>query len=143
MQPYGYTYRTPSRDRELHEQALGVTKRSWTIYAKEMLEIVEAIRLWRPYLLSNKFFVLIDQRSLKFFLKQRVATLKQQKWATKLLGYDYQILYRPGKENLIANTLSRRAESPMIHVIHLATVSIWDEIRVASTNDAYIATMKA
>ena len=108
-----------------------------------MLEIVEAIRLWRPYLLSNKFFVLIDQRSLKFFLEQRVATLKQQKWATKLLGYDYQILYRPGKENSIANTLSRRAESPMIHVIHLATVSIWDEIRVASTNDAYIATMKA
>ena len=33
-------------------RALGVTKKSWSTYAKEMLTIVEAIRTWRPYLLG-------------------------------------------------------------------------------------------
>lgn len=80
-------------------RALGVTKKSWSIYAKEMLAIVESIRLWRPYLLGRKFFILTDQRSLKFFLERRVATPEQQKWVAKLFGYDYEILYRPGKEN--------------------------------------------
>ena len=69
-------------------KALGVTRKSWSIYAKEMLAIVEAIRQWRPYLLDKKFFILADQRSLKFFLEQRVATSEQQKWVVKLLGYD-------------------------------------------------------
>ncbi|KAL6342714.1 hypothetical protein AAG906_013120 [Vitis piasezkii] len=64
-------------------RALGITKQTWSIYAKEMLVIVEAIRLWRPYLLGYKFYIKTDQRSLKFFLDQRVATPEQQKW---LLG---------------------------------------------------------
>ncbi|KAL6322783.1 hypothetical protein AAG906_019052 [Vitis piasezkii] len=42
-------------------RALGVTKKSWLTYAKEMLAIVEAIRLWRLYLLGKKFFILTDQ----------------------------------------------------------------------------------
>ena len=33
-------------------RALGVTKKSWSTYAKEMLAIIEAIRVWRPYLLG-------------------------------------------------------------------------------------------
>jgi hypothetical protein len=34
-------------------RALGVSKKSWSTYAKEMLAIVEAIRMWRPYLLGR------------------------------------------------------------------------------------------
>ena len=38
-------------------RALGVTKKSWSTYAKEMPAIVEAIRTWRPYLLGQKFYI--------------------------------------------------------------------------------------
>ncbi|KAL6334474.1 hypothetical protein AAG906_016015 [Vitis piasezkii] len=34
-------------------RALGVAKKSWSTYAKEMLAIIEAIRTWRPYLLGR------------------------------------------------------------------------------------------
>jgi hypothetical protein len=34
-------------------RALGVSKKSWSTYAKEMLAIVEAIRMCRPYLLGR------------------------------------------------------------------------------------------
>ncbi|RVW76696.1 Transposon Tf2-8 polyprotein [Vitis vinifera] len=119
-------------------RALGVTKRSWSIYAKEMLAIVEAIRTWRPYILGRKFFIRTDQRSLKYFLEQRVATSEQQKWVAKLLGYDYEIIYRPGKENSAADALSRRPNSPLLNPIFISQVSLWDDIRKAATTDLVV-----
>ncbi|RVW31621.1 Transposon Tf2-11 polyprotein [Vitis vinifera] len=119
-------------------RALGVTKRSWSIYAKEMLAIVEAIRTWRPYILGRKFFIRTDQRSLKYFLEQRVATSEQQKWVAKLLGYDYEIIYRPGRENSTADALSRRPNSPLLNPIFISQVSLWDDIRKAATTDLYM-----
>jgi hypothetical protein len=86
-----------------------------------MLAIVEAIRLWRPYLLGKKFFILTDHCSLKYFLQQRVATPEQQKW---VLGYDYEIVYQPGRENFVADALSRKADSPILHHLHMPTVTI-------------------
>ncbi|KAF5468388.1 hypothetical protein F2P56_012540, partial [Juglans regia] len=119
-------------------RALGVTKKSWSTYAKEMLAIVEAIRTWRPYLLGRKFFIQTDQRSLKYFLEQRLATPEQQKWVAKLLGYEYEITYCPGRENSAADALSRKPNSPVLNHIHLPTVTIWDEIRKAYEGDPYI-----
>ena len=55
-------------------KALGVTKQSWSIYAKEMLAIIKAIRTWRPYLLGRKFIIRTDQKSLKHLLDQTAAT---------------------------------------------------------------------
>jgi hypothetical protein len=48
---------------------LGILKQSWSVYAKEMLAIVEAIRIWRPYLLGRKFIIQNDQRSIKYLMK--------------------------------------------------------------------------
>ncbi|RVW15980.1 Transposon Tf2-8 polyprotein [Vitis vinifera] len=103
-----------------------------------MLAIVEAIRLWRPYLLGRKFYIKTDQRSLKFFLDQRVATPEQQKWVAKLLGYDYEIIFRPGHENSAADALSRRQESPLLAALHFSEVDIWKQIREASKSDSYV-----
>lgn len=98
-------------------RALGPQKRAWPIYSKEMLAIIEAVRCWRPYLMGRKFQILTDQRSLKYFLEQRVTTPEQQKWVTKLLGYEYDIKYRPGKENSTADSLSREGGGSIIHAI--------------------------
>jgi hypothetical protein len=62
--------------------------------------------------------------SLKYFLQQRVATPEQQKWVIKLLGYDYEIIYRPDQENSAADALLRRSDSPILHHLHTPTVTI-------------------
>ena len=73
-----------------------------------MLAIIEAIHMWRLYLLGKKFYIQTDQRSLRYFLEQRIATPEQQKWVAKLLGYDYEIIYQPGCENSTADALSHK-----------------------------------
>jgi hypothetical protein len=35
-------------------RALGLSKRTWSTYAREMLAIVVVVQLWRPYLLGRK-----------------------------------------------------------------------------------------
>ncbi|KAK8921716.1 hypothetical protein KSP39_PZI020354 [Platanthera zijinensis] len=85
-------------------------------YEKEMLAILHAVALWRPYLLGRHFQIRTDHQSLKHFLEQRLASPLQQKWLTKLLGYDYEIVYKQGKENVVADALSRLPESSLSHI---------------------------
>jgi hypothetical protein len=48
----------------------------------------------------------IDYQSLKYFLEHRISSPMQQKWVTKLFGYDYEIIYTKGKENFMVDALS-------------------------------------
>ncbi|KAJ0895862.1 putative nucleotidyltransferase, Ribonuclease H [Helianthus annuus] len=76
-------------------------------YVRELYAVTEAVKKWRQYLLGRKFNIFTDQRSLKHLLSQVVQTPEQYKWATKLIGYDFEIHYKPGKENRVADALSR------------------------------------
>jgi hypothetical protein len=91
--------------KQLSEKNLGKP-----IYEKEMLVILHAVELWRPYLLGQRFQIKTDHQSLKYFLEQRISSQEQQKWVTKLFGYDYEIIYKKGKDNVVADALSRKYE---------------------------------
>lgn len=49
-----------------------------------------------------------DHYSLKFLLDQRLATIPQHQWASKLLGFDFKVEFKPGAQNVVADALSRR-----------------------------------
>ncbi|CAL9217877.1 unnamed protein product [Arabidopsis halleri] len=119
-------------------RTLGVAKRSWSTYAREMLVIVIAIRIWRPYLLGRRFIIQTDQSSLRYLLEQRILTPDQQKWMGKLVGYDYEITYKPGNTNVAADALSRVAGSPVLNAIFVQHTTLWDEIRTAASGDEYM-----
>jgi hypothetical protein len=91
--------------KQLSEKNLGKP-----IYEKEMLAILHAVELWCPYLLGQRFQIKIDHQSLKYFLEQRISSQEQQKWVTKLFGYDYEIIYKKGKDNVVVDALSRKYE---------------------------------
>ncbi|GJY38290.1 ty3-gypsy retrotransposon protein [Tanacetum coccineum] len=67
----------------------------------------EAVKKWRQYLLGRRFRIYTDHHSLKHILTQTIQTPQQQKWVTKLLGYDFEVLYKPSRENTVADVLSR------------------------------------
>jgi hypothetical protein len=81
-----------------------------SIYEKEMLAILHVVDLWRPYLLGQRFQIKTDHQSLKYFLEQRISCLEQQKWVTKLFAYDYEIIYKKGKYNVVVDALSQKYE---------------------------------
>jgi hypothetical protein len=41
---------------------------------------------------------------------QCLSSPEQQKWVTKLFGYDYYIIYKKGKDNVVADALPRKYE---------------------------------
>jgi hypothetical protein len=43
-------------------------------------------------------------------LEQRLSSEEQQKWVTKILGYDFEIVYKKGKQNVVVDALSRKDE---------------------------------
>jgi hypothetical protein len=81
-----------------------------SIYEKEMLAILHAVDLWRPYLLGKRFQIKIDNQSLKYFLEQRLSSPEKKKWVTKLFGYDYEIIYKKHKDNVVVDALSKKYE---------------------------------
>ncbi|PNX92424.1 retrotransposon-related protein [Trifolium pratense] len=90
-----------------YSKALGMRNLTKSAYEKELMAVVLAIQHWRPYLLGRKFTVSTDQKSLKQLLQQRIVTAEQQNWSAKLLGYDFDIVYKQGKLNKGADALSR------------------------------------
>ncbi|KAK9175296.1 hypothetical protein WN944_027302 [Citrus x changshan-huyou] len=110
-------------------KALSPKNLGLSAYEKEMLAVVFAVQKWRPYLLGKHFKVITDHFSLKYMLEQRISTPMQQKWLTKLIGYDFEIIFRSGRENKAADALSRLQESTenaMVMAISLP-IGVWVE----------------
>lgn len=91
-------------------KALPPTKLGLSTYEKELWALIFAINKWRYYLYGRPFTIRTDHQSLKFLLDQRLTTFLQQKWLSKLLGYDYVITYKKGSQNIAADALSRAFE---------------------------------
>ncbi|TYJ97524.1 transposon Tf2-1 polyprotein isoform X1 [Cucumis melo var. makuwa] len=91
-----------------YSHTLSMRDRARPIYERELMAVVLSVQRWRPYLLGAKFVVKTDQKSLKFLLEQRVIQPQYQKWLSKLLGYSFEVVYKPGLENKAVGALSRK-----------------------------------
>ncbi|RVW19271.1 putative mitochondrial protein [Vitis vinifera] len=47
------------------------------------------------------------------------------KWVVKLMGYDYEIIYRLGHENLVADAVSRKSSSPFFSIFMCQWAYAW------------------
>ncbi|XP_076911425.1 uncharacterized protein LOC143569378 [Bidens hawaiensis] len=83
------------------------TDASSKVYEKELLAIMMAVKQWHHYLIAKRFLIKTDHKSLKFLLTQKITTPLQQSWLAKLMGYTYDIVYKKGTGNLVADGLSR------------------------------------
>ena len=60
--------------------------------------------------MGRYFKVKMNHGSLKYFLEQILSSEEQQRWVTKMLGYDFEIICKKGKQNVVADALSRKDE---------------------------------
>lgn len=100
-------------------------------YERELIGLVKAVRHWRPYLWGRAFTIRTDHYSLKFLLDQRLSTIPQHHWVSKLFGFDFVVVFRPGKQNAAADALSRRAEGLSVNAISTPQFTVFEHIRAA------------
>ncbi|GJT10314.1 ty3-gypsy retrotransposon protein [Tanacetum coccineum] len=93
-------------------KTLAPKHQSLSTYEKEFLAVIQALDKWRGYLLDRHFIIKTDHFSLKYLMDQRFTTPAQMKWLPKLLGFDYDIMYKKGAENAEACALSRLINTP-------------------------------
>ncbi|KAJ7949788.1 Ty3/gypsy retrotransposon protein [Quillaja saponaria] len=91
-------------------KGLSFSNRLKSAYERELLAVVLALQKWKHYLMGRHFFLKTDHYTLKYLLEQRVTTTEQQRLLVKLMPYDFTILYRAGKENKGADSLSRQPQ---------------------------------
>ncbi|GMJ04990.1 hypothetical protein HRI_004168200 [Hibiscus trionum] len=91
-------------------KGLGVRYQGLSVYEKEMLAALVAIKKWAAYLIGRHFIIRTDHQSLKFLTENQAITPFQQKWVIKMMGYDYELQYRKGCNNIVVDVLSRRPE---------------------------------
>ena len=108
--------------------ALTERQKQKSVYERELMAIVFAIQEWRHYLLGRKFVVRTDQKSLCFLMEQREVNLEYQRWLTKILGFDFDIVYKLGLENRAADALSRKVEVKELYAVSVSTALQLEEI---------------
>jgi hypothetical protein len=81
-----------------------------------------ALGTWQHYLLGNVVHIYTDHKSLKYIFTQPDLNMRQRTWLELIKDYEIEVHYHPGKENVIADTLSLKS-----HYNYLPTVRLTSE----------------
>ena len=105
-------------------KALGERNRHLSIYDKEFLALILAVEKWRPYLQRSPFVIKTDHKSLTFLGEQQLQSELQRKAMARLMGLQFQIVYKKGVENRVADALCR--VGAMMELVVLSEVQpVW------------------
>lgn len=80
---------------------------NYSTIEKELLAIVWAVKYFRPYLYGRKFMIKTDHKPLQWLHNLKEPNAKLQRWKIKLEEFNFDIEYLNGRENKVADALSR------------------------------------
>jgi hypothetical protein len=85
---------------------------NYQIHDKELMAIIEAFKEWKPYLsgTNHQVKVYTDHKNLTYFTTTKDLNKRQTRWSEFLSEFNFQIIYRKGKDNGRADALSRRPD---------------------------------
>jgi hypothetical protein len=82
-------------------------KLNYTVTEKEFLAVVHSINKFRHYITRYEVFVHTDHSAIRFLMNKPVTTGRITRWLLLLQEFNITIVDRPGKENVVADFLSR------------------------------------
>lgn len=89
---------------------LNKAERNYDVMERECLAVVWAVEHFRRYLEGYHFTVITDHSSLRWLHNLKNPSGRVGRWALRLQGYDYEIIHRAGKMNVVPDALSRMFE---------------------------------
>jgi hypothetical protein len=81
---------------------------NYPTYDKELYALVRALETWQNYLWSKEFVIHTDHESLKHLKGHGKLNRRHAQWMEFIETFPYVIKYKQGKENIVADALSRR-----------------------------------
>nr|GFB40470.1 putative reverse transcriptase domain-containing protein [Tanacetum cinerariifolium] len=105
---------------------LKIHEKNYTTHDLELGSVVFALKIWRHYLYETKCIVFTDHKSLQHILDQKELNMRQRRWLELLSDYDCEILYHPGKANVVTDALSRkeRIKPLMVRALVMTVMTI-------------------
>eukprot|EP00253_Pinus_taeda_P028842 PITA_28842 len=124
-----------SRKLKEHEQ-------KYSAYDLELTAVIHALKMWRHYLVGRKFLLLTDHHSLTNYFSQPTLNARQARWVDFLGSFDFEIRHLQGKENRVADALSRKVQQ-----LYEVSVSEWkspvlEMVKEASRQDVNYQQLK-
>ncbi|QGA19800.1 hypothetical protein EYB26_007494 [Talaromyces marneffei] len=101
---------------------MSTAEHNYDIHDKEMLAIIRAFQEWRPELLrlrqKERFEVLSDHWALEYFITTKALSARQVRWYEFIQEFYFALKYRPGRANMLADTLTRRKDDGAWNLNH-------------------------
>jgi len=116
------------------------TEVEWPTHERELVAIIRALQAQRHWLSGTKepVTIITDHNNLKYFKDKQILSAKQAGWADTLSQFNFELRYRPGRQNAVADHLSRREdhhqEFPPIERVLLPPELFPDEQRIAAVS---------
>ena len=94
----------------IHQQDFQERRKNYFTTEKELLAIVQCLKKFRIYILGQPLTIITDNKALTFIKKCHLNNTRITRWILAIQEYNFEILHCKGKENIVADILSRYPE---------------------------------
>ena len=94
-----------------HSRKIFAVEINYEVHDKELLVVVDSFEQWRHFLEGSPHQILIysDHKNLTYFQTARVLNRSHARWTQFLTHFNFNNIFRPGKQQGKADALSRRS----------------------------------
>jgi hypothetical protein len=107
-------------------QALRTHEQNYPTHDLELAAVIHALKIWRHHLMGTKCHIYTDHKSLKYIFTQADLNMRQRCWLELIKNYDLEVHYHPGKANVVADALSRKAHCSCLSVEAFNETLCWE-----------------
>jgi ribonuclease HI len=107
-------------------QALRTHEQNYATHDLELAAVIHALKIWRHHLMGTKCNIYTNHKSLKYIFTQADLNMRQRHWLELIKDYDLEVHYHPGKANVVADALSRKAQCSCLSVETFSETLFWE-----------------
>jgi hypothetical protein len=107
-------------------RALRTHEQNYPTHDLKLAAVIHALKIWRHHLMSTNCHIYTDYKSLKYIFTQADLNIRQRRWLELIKDYDLEVHYHPGKANVVADALSRKAHCSCLSVEAFSETLCWE-----------------
>lgn len=113
---------TPDGERPISfiSKSLSRPEENYATNEKELLAIVWALNSFRNFIYGAKITIYTDHMPLTFAISPKNVNAKLKRWKAYIEEHDYEMFYKKGKSNVVADALSRIQINSLTPTTHSA-----------------------